>query len=173
MASFSENIDVRPRPGTTQKSFGGAGAWINGRWHPNGAQAAKTGTEPPAEKTDPAYPGMLEDIASIPVTDPASKTKVEDAKRQLAANAQKTAEAEAKAKAKIAVRAAVHDETKASVKVVTPPAPVFTPASTHVHSDAVVESPRSTPAPTHAPEPERETVVESPKATPVKGRTNG
>jgi hypothetical protein len=170
MASFSDNIDVRPRPGSSQKTFGGAGAWINGHWHPNGAAAAMAGTEPPAERTTPAYPGMLEDMASAPVTDPASKAKVEAAKKDLAAGAQKIAEAEAKAMAKKEAHEDVRDEAKASVKVVPPPAPVFTPASTKPPaSDAVVDSPKSSRT---VPASDGVT-VEPPKATPVKGRTDG
>ena len=40
------------------KSVDANGAWINGNWHPNGAQAARTGAIPPEEAIFPSDPRM-------------------------------------------------------------------------------------------------------------------
>lgn len=40
------------------KSMDANGAWINGNWHPNGAQAARSGAIPPEEKITPSDPRM-------------------------------------------------------------------------------------------------------------------
>lgn len=107
-----------PRPGSSSKSFhGGAnGAWINGRWHPNGRVAAMTGTEPPVEATSPGYPGMLEAIAAKTEKDPRSVAQAAAAKKQLVDAGVKQETANLKAKVVADVTTKVHADIKSEVE---------------------------------------------------------
>ena len=84
----------------TFKTFGSAGAWINGRWQPDGANAAMTGTALP----DPAVEKARAEAAAVAADD--AKLATDTAELVAEEDAAVAAKLKVRAEAKAAVAAA-------------------------------------------------------------------